>query len=61
MNKTTFKYIEALKAKLQSEIDIWTPVVGRELIRDCLQHGDSEYNWSPEARGVFEAHEADLD
>ena len=61
MNKTTFKYLEALKAKLQSEIDIWTPVVGRELIRDCLKHGNSKYDWSPEARGVFEAHEADLD
>ena len=61
MNKTTFKYLEALKAKLQSEIDIWTPVVGKELVRDCLKHGDSKYNWSPEARGVFEAHEADLD
>ena len=61
MNKTTFKYIEALKAKLQSEIDIWTPVVGRQLVLDCLKHGDSKYNWSPEARGVFEAHEADLD
>ena len=61
MNKTTFKYLEALKAKLQSEIDIWTPVVGKHLVRDCLKHGDSKYNWSPEARGVFEAHEADLD
>ena len=61
MNKTTFKYLEALKAKLQSEVDIWTPVVGKELVRDCLKHGDSKYNWSPEARGVFEAHEADLD
>ena len=61
MNKTTFKYIEALKAKLQSEIDIWTPVVGKEFIRDCLKHGDSKYNWSPEARSVYEAHQADLD
>ena len=61
MNKTTFKYLEALKAKLQSEVDIWTPVVGKELVRDCLKHGDSKYNWSPEARGVFEAHEADRD
>ena len=44
MNKTTFKYLEALKAKLQSEVDIWTPVVGKELVRDCLKHGDSKYN-----------------
>ena len=56
MNKTTFKYLEALKAKLQSEVDIWTPVVGKELVLNCLKHGDSKYNCSPEARSSSLCH-----
>ena len=61
MNKTTFKYIEALKAKLQSEIDIWTPVVGKELMRDCLKYGDTKYEWSPEGRAAYDVYESELD
>ena len=61
MNKTTFKYIEALKTKLQSEIDIWTPVVGKELMLDCLKYGDTKYEWSPEGRAAYDVYASELD
>ena len=61
MNKISFEYIDALKAKIQHEVDTWTPIVGKELVRDCLKYGDTKYEWSPEGRAAQERYESELD